>query len=664
MGDGSVVDLRKAMPDAWRVFFRERQLRPVQQEAAPPLLRGESVLLSGPTASGKTEAVLAPLYQRHVSFQRTRVGVVYVAPTKALVNDMFERLTGYFAGGIPGIVQRYTGDHHEFGDPAGRFVLLATPEALDSLQLMQPSLLDGVRVVVCDELHLLHGAARGQQLRAVIARLRAHASPPRDGRDAFQIVGMSATVRDAETVARVWCGTDAMVLKVEGSRAIDMSVLQAPKKETAQAIADMLRTGEGTLGLQKALVFADSRNRAHLLAVALARELKADGWPVFLHIGILSRSERERVETAMKTERRALCVATSTLEVGIDIGDIDVVVLADPPTSVSSMLQRLGRGNRRSKRCVVWACAADQWESRVINAVYDCAARGELDDVHDYTRPAVQFQQAIGAAWAGLRRDSPLTLTNLEERTGGAVSSDVVDDMVTSGALRQMRSALLPSDEWCDYGDARKLHSVLVSSGGVPLVDVQSGETIAEVSRGADARGTLYAGGGLRVVHGADDRGVYVGTQRGASTSRLVRLPSARGRFRGLSRQVVWSMARSEGHDPASWIRDGATLTTWGGAAYNLLLKGILVRTGQPKKLRHDDLGIDGLTEDVEVTAEFVLRLAEDMFEADGVPDALARRFREPTQFLHALSPAMAREEARRSVPRRGFIEWLAECSA
>ena len=155
---------------------------------------------------------------------------------------------------------------------------------------------------------------------------------------------------------------------------------------------------------------------------------------------------------------------------------------------------------------------------------------------------------------------------------------------------------------------------------------------------------------------------VYVGTQHSAGASRLVRLPSARGRFRRLSRQVLWSMAKSEGHDPARWTRDGARLTIWGGAAYNLLLKGILVTAGQPKKLRHDDLGIDGLTEDVDVTPESVLRLARAMFLADRVPDALARRFREPTQFLHALSPAMAREEARRSVPQRGFLEWLTEC--
>ena len=290
------MDLQKAMPDAWRVFFRDRQLRPVQREAGPPLLRGESALLSGPTASGKTEAVLAPLYQRHVSFQRLRISVVYVAPTKALVNDMFERLTCYFASGAPDIVQRYTGDHHQFRDAVGRFLLLVTPEALDSLQLMRPGVLSGVRAVVCDEVHLVHGTARGQQLRAAVARLRAYAARPCDRRDGFQIVGMSATVRDAEAVARDWCGAGAVVLKVDGSRAIDMAVFHAPKREAAQVVAGRLRTGEDTLGVRKALVFADSRNRAHRLAVDLATELKADGWRVFLHIGILSRSERERVE--------------------------------------------------------------------------------------------------------------------------------------------------------------------------------------------------------------------------------------------------------------------------------------------------------------------------------------------------------------------------------
>ena len=658
------MDLRKAMPDAWRVFFRDRQLRRVQHESAPPLLRGESVLLSGPTASGKTEAVLAPLYQRHVSFQRQRVSVVYVAPTKALVNDIFQRVSGYFSAGTADLVQRYTGDYHHFKDAVGRFIVVTTPEALDSLQLMQAGLLSGVKAVMCDELHLLHGMARGQQLRAVIARLRAFAEPPHDGRDGFQIVGMSSTVRNPETVAQTWCGSDASVIKVEGARTIDLSVLRAPKRQTASAISRRLRIAQSTAAVQKVLVFANSRNRAHLLAADFAKDLKIDGWPVLLHVGILSRSERERVETAMMTERRALCVATSTLEVGIDIGDIDLVVLADPPTTVTSMLQRLGRGNRRSDRCVVWACAANEWEARVIKAVSECAVRGVLDDVHDYVRPSVEFQQAMSAAWIGLRRDSPLTRSNLDQRTGSAVSPDVVDDMVTSGALSEIRGALLPSNDWCDYGDARKLHSVLMGGAGLPLVDVNSGETIGEVSREAPTGGVFYTGDGLRTVHGADDRGVYVGAHQQTAQSRLVRLPTARGRSRGLSRQVLWVMARSEGREPAKWIRERGRLTTWGGSTYNLLLKGTLVVAGKAKKLQHDDMGIDGLADDVDVTPELVLRLVRAMFQSGRTPDSLARRFREPTQFLNALSPAMAREEARRSVPHQEFLDWLAECTS
>ena len=261
----------------------------------------------------------------------------------------------------------------------------------------------------------------------------------------------------------------------------------------------------------------------------------------------------------MKSERRGLCVATSTLEVGIDIGDIDVVVLADPPTSVSSMLQRLGRGNRRSDRCVVWACSADEWEFRVINAVYDCAVRGELDDVHDYTRPSVQFQQAIGAAWVGLRRDSPLTPTNLKERTGG-------------GGEFGCRGRHGHSPEFCVRCGARccrptsgvttgmpgSFTPCLLGGGGVPLVDVHSGETTAECeSRGGCTR-ALCTRVADCVSSTARMTAAYMSApQQGASTSRLVRLPSARGRFRGLSRQVVWSMARSEGHDPARWTRDG-----------------------------------------------------------------------------------------------------------
>src|SRR4051812_30754633 len=94
---GAADDLRRLLPDAAAVFFHMRSPRPARSAAIPPIVKGRSVLLCAPTASGKTEAAVAPLYQRHVSFRRQATSVVYVAPTKALVNDVCGRLNAYFA---------------------------------------------------------------------------------------------------------------------------------------------------------------------------------------------------------------------------------------------------------------------------------------------------------------------------------------------------------------------------------------------------------------------------------------------------------------------------------------------------------------------------------------------------------------------------------------
>src|SRR5205809_1397308 len=100
------VPVHQKMPDSFRLFFRQRNLRSVQEAAIPHLLNGRSVLISSPTASGKTEAAFAPLYQRHVSFRRPALSLIYIAPTKALVNDMYERLSHYFGATAPDNVQR------------------------------------------------------------------------------------------------------------------------------------------------------------------------------------------------------------------------------------------------------------------------------------------------------------------------------------------------------------------------------------------------------------------------------------------------------------------------------------------------------------------------------------------------------------------------------
>jgi ATP-dependent Lhr-like helicase len=164
---------------------------------------------------------------------------------------------------------------------------------------------------------------------------------------------------------------------------------------------------------KKVLVFSNSRNGAHALAAQLHSELQNTRWPVHLHFGALAATECERVESDMRTKRYGVCIATSTLEIGIDIGDIDAIVLSDPPTSVSGFLQRIGRGNRRSDLCKVVAFRTCDEDEALIRAVADCGGCGELDDVHEYDRSSVQFQQVLSLCWRATRQDRAINSTSL-----------------------------------------------------------------------------------------------------------------------------------------------------------------------------------------------------------------------------------------------------------
>jgi ATP-dependent Lhr-like helicase len=361
--------LRAMMPESFPLFFAGREPWQTQAMVMPHIVRGRSTLLAAPTASGKTEAAVTPLYQRHLSFRRKRLSTLYVAPPKALANDIFERLDSYLGVRAPGSVTRYTGDRHDFGDPEGLFCLIVTPEALDSLQLMRPKALADVRAIIVDEIHLLHGAPRGQQLRFVLDRVRGATDPSgHDQRDGFQVVCMTATIDRIEEVRDLWLGPDGVLLRHGTPREIALELLDVESSaqpgddqagKSARALAKWLKTSQ----TPKVLVFDNTRNGAHSLAAALDRELRTafgddKAPPLHLHLGVLSAIERERVESAMKSERGGVCVATSTLEIGIDIGDIDAVVLASPPGNVGSYLQRIGRGNRRTGVCRVIGLSA------------------------------------------------------------------------------------------------------------------------------------------------------------------------------------------------------------------------------------------------------------------------------------------------------------------
>jgi ATP-dependent Lhr-like helicase len=651
-------DIRSTMPDASRVFFRNRELRPIQEIAIPPVLRGESVFISSPTASGKTEACLAPLYQRHVSFGRDRLSVVYIAPTKALVNDMHGRLVDYFGHTSADAIRRYTGDRHEFERAEGAFILLCSPEGLDSLQLTRPEMLAGVRAVVIDELHFLHGTARGQQARAVIHRLESAASPPFDSRDTFQKIGMTATLDEPEEVAGLWLGKGAGVLSIGSAREIEMTFLDASASGSAAVIRDAVSRGHA----RKVLAFSNTRNGAHALASQLSEVLREHGWPVYLHIGILSASEREEVEAAIRREPKALCVATSTLELGIDIGDVDAVVLAEPPATISGFLQRIGRGNRRSDKCRVWAVVNDPSDQGHFQALHHCAVRGFIDDVHEYQRPSVEFQQIMSHSWERTRRDKALTSTGLAELLGPHISTATLDDMLGTGALQQVGSALLPNQAWMDQGEKRRIHTVLSAPAGVPIIDLHSGEEIGAAPRNPQTVGKLFTGTRVREIRAADESGFYLGPS-GKRPSALAVLPKGRGRPRGFPRRLVWAMAELQGVDPRGWTFRGGVLQTWGGGDFNRLLRETLLTTGLPESITADSFGIGGLTTLPVATPAQFKPLIEKVVRERRIRPAATNAFRESTSQFSHLGPRLQAEESYRAIPLAACLRWLDQCA-
>ncbi len=322
-----------------------RELRPLQEEAIEPILDGEHVLALAPTAGGKTEAAVFPILTQILAEPRPGLSTLYLCPLRALLNNLHIRLEQYaaFAGLRVGLW------HGDIGSTVRRRIiedppeiLLTTPESLEAMLLSVKTdhrqLLRNLRTVVVDEVHAFGGDDRGWHLLGVLERLSAIA-----GRD-LQRVGLSATVGDPDRLLGWLVGSSTAPRRVV---APDAGATAAPPEITidhvgstanAAIVISRLHVGE------KRLVFVDSRSGVE----SLAAELRARDVTTFVSHASLSVDERRRAEQAFAEARDCVIVSTSTLELGIDVGDLDRVIQIDCPTTVASFLQRLGRTGRRA----------------------------------------------------------------------------------------------------------------------------------------------------------------------------------------------------------------------------------------------------------------------------------------------------------------------------
>jgi ATP-dependent Lhr-like helicase len=334
------------------------RLRPLQEAAIAPVLDGRHVLLLAPTAGGKTEAAVFPVLSKMLTEDWRGLSVLYVCPLRALLNNLHPRLEHY-TNLIGRRTQLWHGDvnqgqrHRILTEPPD--LLLTTPESIESMLVSSrvdaEALFRSVRIVVVDEIHAFAGDDRGWHLLAVLERL-AHLT----GRE-LQRIGLSATVGNPNGLLQWLTSTSqgaAVVVNppAQSPAAPDVMLDHVGSLPNAARVISRLHRGE------KRLVFVDSRARAEELGFALRQ---ADVETYVSH-GSLGRDERHRAEAAFAGANDCAIVATSTLELGIDVGDLDRVIQIDAPATVASFLQRLGRTGRRTgttRNCLFLATSED-----------------------------------------------------------------------------------------------------------------------------------------------------------------------------------------------------------------------------------------------------------------------------------------------------------------
>ena len=357
-------------------------LRPVQERAGHALLDGKNAIILAPTAGGKTEAAMFPMLARLIEREPAGVGLLYIAPLRALLNNQAERLGTYTS--MVGLRRfLWHGDIKDsqkrafLNEPAE--VLMTTPESLEVMLLSprvpHPTLFSDVRALIVDEVHALAGTDRGAHLMSVCERLVRHTT------NDVQRIGLSATVGNPTTILTWLQGTSRREgCVIDPPQAPSKKDIRICLRQTIGAIArDASRLAVG----QKSLFFCQSR----ALTEAIAEHMRGRGIDVFVHHSSVSLEGRTAAEERFHHGTNTSIVCTSTLELGIDVGDLDLVLQANAPSTVASFLQRLGRTGRRAgqRANTTFFCEDPETVLQAI-ALVELARKGWVESIPPHTR--------------------------------------------------------------------------------------------------------------------------------------------------------------------------------------------------------------------------------------------------------------------------------------
>ena len=656
-------------------------LREVQEKAYSAVARGSDVLVLAPTAGGKSEAALIPVIDDILKKGLTGVSCLYLSPLKALINDQEERFRAFC---VPASlsVMKWHGDvpkgERSWKDEAPHFLMI-TPESLEVV-LQEEELLFGLRqtrTVIIDELHAFVESERGVQLKVLLGRL-----DRLTGRK-LQRIGLSATTGNPEEILS-WLsdnrhGAELVTVPVPPREKQFLFVVEEDEDRRTDKLVEIAAG-------RKALVFVNSRSEAERIMQACKGRIQN----LHAHHSSLSPETRRCAEEAFSSEESTCIVCTSTLELGIDIGDLDIVIQVGPPRSVSSFLQRMGRSGRRGKAPYIAWLLESPCEFLLSVAIIECAVEKDIEKLVPPVLPLnVLLQQillTLNVRSRVTRRELAQSL--LSSPAFASIRPGIFDEILSGLAgldfLESDGDVLMPgpaSEREFGRSNAKDLYS-LIRGGGEYRAVTPEGEMVGMLDAGVVNRqnaGPVSLGGrgwsmvkcdddhGIVVVVPSDSAGPGVFRTSGADTgfspnicNRVRHIHARRGSVLPLNDRDRGFLAAALGKIPSGVGPDGIAgverrgsrghevmLFTFRGSGFNRILAVLLERRlGGRTESRYNDfivvirgIGRDGAGERVMAQLAAIGRMGrQEIGENLPLPD------REGWKFAHLLPDPLFQE--------------------
>lgn len=364
--------------------FGFSKLTEIQKKASPVILQKKDCLVSAPTGSGKTECSVIPIFSLLKNSKRNgKIKAIYVTPLRALNRDVFRRITKYAHENELSIEIRHGDttqkDRKKIRDNPPD-ILITTPETIVIL-LTQIKMLDALtdlEWVIIDEVHELLASERGSQLSLSVERLGFNSKYP------LTKIGLSATVGNFEEAGKFVVGTkrkceiirDTSVRKYD----VDVQYVDGTISDVAEKIIEYV----SELNLDSPiLLFTNTRGEAEFLASILKEKSSIE---IELHHGSLSKEVREETESTLREGKKGIVVCTSSLELGLDIGSVELVIHYGSPRQVSKLVQRIGRSRHNrdasAKGLIITNNSDDEFEAR---AILERIKEGSIEEqkIHD-----------------------------------------------------------------------------------------------------------------------------------------------------------------------------------------------------------------------------------------------------------------------------------------